>query len=213
MGYNRRKAKGDKNIMQPSDKANEPTLLSFWGIGDLHFHALPAWHTVHTQRLAPMFQDLHALWQQEGVPDFCVSPGDLGETYALEAWMLAKSTLESHLGDIAFYPGVGNHEYFNPDGARLADLAETYIATWNKPLRYSWTKHGITNIMLDYPGPSTLEDPVQLYISQETLSFLDEELTKIPATKPVMIFLHSPLSNTVLDRDPVLHLDYNSLSS
>ena len=64
--------------------------------------------------------------------------------------------------------------------------------------------------MLDYPDPSTLADPGHVYISQETLAFLDETLIA-NTDRLAVIFLHCPLYNTVLDRDPVQHRDYNSL--
>ncbi len=61
------------SIPDTTPRGNER--LYFWAIGALHFRALPAWNTVHTKRLMPMFEDLHALWQEEGRLAFCVSPG------------------------------------------------------------------------------------------------------------------------------------------
>ena len=36
-------------------------LLYFWGIGDLHYRAIPSWREQHTQRLSMMYQYLHEL--------------------------------------------------------------------------------------------------------------------------------------------------------
>jgi hypothetical protein len=165
---------------------------------------------MHTQRLALMFDDLQTLWETMGTPAFCVSPGDLIETCALENYTLARTTLEAQLGAVPFYPGVGNHEYFGPHGEDPTRMADTFTSAWGKPLRYSWIAGNIVCIMLDYPDPHTLADPKYVFISQETLAFLDETLAE-HTDKQAVIFLHCPLRNTVLDRDPAQHLDYNSL--
>lgn len=195
---------------QPAQPTDQDALLYFWAIGDLHYRALPAWHAIHTQRLSRMFEDLHELWQVEGPPTFCVSPGDLVETCALENYRLAKASLEAQLGAIPFYPGIGNHEYYGLDGEDPATMADTYCTVWGKQLCYTWNCGGIACIMLDYPDPHTLEDAAQVYISQASLAFLEQKLTEY-ASSPTIIFLHCPLYNTVLDRDPEQYLDYNSL--
>lgn len=184
-------------------------VLSLWLIGDLHYRALPAWNKLHTQRLAPMFEDLHALWQEEGPPAFCVSPGDIVETCALANYERAKADLAVQLEDIPFYPGMGNHEYEGVDGEVPERMGDTFTTVWQKPLRYTWTTSGVTCIMLDYPNPYTLVDPLQVFISQETLSFLDAALVEY-AANPALIFLHCPLRNSVLDRDPERRRDYSS---
>ena len=187
--------------------ANE--LLYFWAIGDLHFRAIPAWNAAHTQRLAPMFEDLQTLWQEEGKPAFCVSPGDLIETCAPENYTIVTTALAEKLAGIPFYPGIGNHEYFGPNGEEPMGMAETFSRAWQKPMRYTWTVNGVTCIMLDYPNPHTLENPNYVYISSETLSFLDETLTQNTGN-PTIIFLHCPLRNTVLERNDAVHSDFSS---
>lgn len=197
-------------MSQFSTTTNGDERLYFWAIGDLHYRALPAWNEIHTQRLAPMFADLHTLWREEGSPAFCVSPGDHIETCARENYETATRDLAARLGDIPFYPGVGNHEYFGPDGEEPSRMAQTFTELWQKPIRYTWTTNGITCIMLDYPNPHTLEDPTYVYLSHETLTFLDAALTQ-HAASPTIVFLHCPLRNTVLDRDVTVRRDYASL--
>jgi hypothetical protein len=195
----------------PGKNLRDYPLLSFWAIGDLHYRAVPFWNAAHTERLAPMFQDTRDLWQEEGLPAFAVSPGDLVEACARENHQLAKHSLLAHLDTIPFYPGIGNHEFLDPDEAEDSTFgAQTYSTEWGKPVRYSWTIGMFACIMLDYPGPDVLEDPKHLLISQETLRFLDDSLTAHTDQK-ALIFFHAPLHNTVLDRDLVLHRDYNSL--
>ncbi|HLZ56057.1 MAG TPA: metallophosphoesterase [Ktedonosporobacter sp.] len=184
--------------------------LYFWAIGDLHYRTLPAWHELHTRRLTAMFQDLHSLWKSEGQPEFCVSPGDMIETCAPENYQLARTNLEAQFGKIPFYPGVGNHEFYAPDGEDVTALEENFIKSWEKPIRYAWTNGKVACIMLDYPNPLMLANDQEVYISQETLTFLDTTLTEFAAS-PTLIFLHCPLYNTVLDRDPANERDYNSL--
>ena len=46
---------------QSLDDSNQHELLYFWAIGDLHYLAIPAWNEFHTQRLAPLFEDLHQI--------------------------------------------------------------------------------------------------------------------------------------------------------
>ncbi len=191
---------------------NDQELLHFWAIGDLHYRTLEAWNEFHTQRLMPMFEDLHALWKEEGKPTFCVSPGDIVDTCAPENYRLARIRLESHLGTIPFYAGIGNHEYSGPESETSETMIETFTTMWEKPLRYAWVAGKVACIMLDYPNPRTLIEEKKVYISPETLSFLDDALKEF-AAYPAIVFLHCPLHNTVLDRDPELHRDYNSLQS
>jgi hypothetical protein len=185
--------------------------LHFWAIGDLHYRAIPAWRDIHTRRLAPMYDDLHALWQaEEERPAFCASPGDLVETCAQENYRVARETIKAQLGNMPFYPGVGNHEYHGPDGEDPSHMADTYTNCWDKPLRYTWEVDDFICIMLDYPNPRKLVDSQFVYIFPETLAFLDESLEQ-HASQCAIIFLHCPLRNTVLDRDPAQHRDYHSL--
>ncbi len=198
------------NTIQAHEGNDQGEILYCWAIGDLHYRALPAWNEFHSQRLAAMFDDLHTLWQEEGQPAFCVSPGDLIETCAPENYQLARSALAAHLGEVPLYPGIGNHEYFSPEGADPQGMAEAFTHMWGKPVRYSWQAGDAACIMLDYPNPATLEDQTRVFIAQETLAFLDAALTEY-ASSPALIFLHCPLHNTVLDRDEQQHRDYNSL--
>lgn len=185
--------------------------LHFWAMSDLHYRAIPAWRDIHTRRLAPMYDDLHALWQaEEERPAFCVSPGDLVETCAQENHRVARETIKAQLGNMPFYPGVGNHEYHGPDGEDPAHMADTYTNCWDKPLRYTWEVDDFICIMLDYPDPHKLVDSRFVYIFPETLAFLDESLEQ-HASQRAIIFLHCPLRNTVLDRDLAQHRDYHSL--
>jgi len=200
------------NTYPSFEDPNQHELLYFWAIGDMHYRAIPAWNDFHAQRLAPLFEDLHEIWLQEGRPSFCVSPGDLVERGTVENYQLAKASLAKQLGNVPFYVGIGNHEYSDPDEEYPKGMAQRFTDMWGKPIRYSWQVGEIVCIMLDYPDPSTLADPGHVYISQETLAFLDETLTA-NADRLAVIFLHCPLYNTVLDRDPVQHRDYNSLQN
>lgn len=184
--------------------------LYFWAIGDMHYRAQPIWESYHRPRFERMFEDLHTLWREEGEPAFCVSPGDLVETCLPENHRLAKSSLEAYLGHIPFYSGIGNHEYHNPEGCVADQIISSYTSIWDRPVRYTWIEQGITCIMLDYPDPTTLAQETEVYISQQTLNYLSSVLTCYP-DQIACIFLHCPLQNTVLDRDPAQHRDYNSL--
>ena len=110
---------------------------------------------------------------------------------------------------VPFYPGVGNHEYLCLQGEDSAHLEERFQAVWGYPVRYHWQAGDFVCIMLDYPNPSTLADPDYVYISQETLTFLDETLTT-NAAQPAIIFLHCPLRDTVLARNPAKDSDFSS---
>lgn len=193
--------------MNPSTNGQES--LHFWAFGDLHYRAIPPWHSMHTQRLAFMFNDLQTLWQAEGKPAFCVSPGDIVETCALENYHIARQCLEAQLGDIPFYPGIGNHEYYGANNEDPTRMEETFTTFWQKPLRYTWEVGNVVFIMLDYPDPTTLQEQLRVYLSDTTLTFLDTELTR-HADQPAIIFSHCPLYGTVGDRDPAHIIDFNS---
>src|SRR5690242_9573565 len=125
---------------QPAAQARQGELLYFWALGDLHYYAHPAWQPVHTTRLGQMFQDLRQLWAREGTPAFCVSPGDLVEMGDPENYQLARQQLSLNLGQVPFYPGVGNHELFATAPESEEDLLENFTTFWEKPPRYYWVE-------------------------------------------------------------------------
>lgn len=190
----------------------EQRSLHFWAIGDLHYRARPQWQAIHSRRLAPLFQDVRPLWQDEGVPAFVVSPGDIVHTGAPQNYQLAQSELLAALGNIPFYPGIGNHEYHRERAGDTLHTAEEFRLAWGTPARSTWSAGGVTCIMLDHPNPylrsASAEDP-QVWLSPETLTFLDTSLRAAPH-QPAIIFAHSPLRQTVLDRDPARNLDNDS---
>lgn len=191
-------------------------LLSFWVIGDMHYCEDEQWKKMHEPRMQQMFRDLRAIWDEEGEPAFCVSPGDIVENGAPANYALAKREIVSHLGSVPFYPGLGNHEYF-PSGFPTMTTgdwhtAEEYVAAWGKPLCYAWTTDEVVCLMLDHPPSQSAPDGTPLVLlSQETLTFLDTTLAE-NAERTALIFAHCPLYNTVLDRDPERHLDDASLA-
>jgi hypothetical protein len=120
---------------------------------------------------------------------------------------------------------MGNHEYYSPYGENLAHPEERFRAVWGYPARYHWQAGDFVCIMLDHPDPASLADPEHVYISQETLTFLDETLRAgtshspyVAGTghssytaHPAIIFLHCPLRNTVLARNYIEENDFHSL--
>lgn len=188
----------------PSARARQEELLYFWALGDLHYYANAAWQAIHTPRMGQMFQDLRQLWAREGAPAFCVSPGDLVEIGDPENYQLARQQLSLNLGQVPFYPGVGNHELFATIPESEAELLEDFTTFWEKPPRYYWVEGEVLCIMLDVVGYG---EPV---LTPESLAFLETALAKHPRHVAI-IFAHCPLQGTVLDRDPARDLDYDSL--
>ena len=182
-------------------------LLYFWAIGDMHYRTLPAWQELHHQRFSIMLDDLNWLWwpENEGEPAFCISPGDVIEKGTVENYELAQREIQMNLSEIPFIAGIGNHEFYQVEGTTPEEL---FSRMWGHPVRHRWTINGVLCILLDYPSP-LVGDPQYIAISQETLAFLEESLRAHP-DMPALIFLHCPLRNTVLDRDPLAHRDYNS---
>ncbi len=199
----------------------EQELLYFWVIGDMHFRASGQWRAIHTPRMATVFDDIHALWREEGFPAFCVSPGDIVDTGYGANYEFAKRELAAQLGDMPFYQGIGNHEYqperFLESGKEdNLHTAEEFQAVWGKPIRYTWTagpKDEVVCIMLEQPTPflpgMQRENP-HVILPQESLDFLDTTLAA-NSNRLAVVFAHCPLHNTVLDRDPARNLDADSL--
>lgn len=186
------------------EQTRQERLLYFWALGDLHYLAHPAWQAWHTPRLGLMFQDLRQLWAQEGAPAFCVSPGDIIEKAAPQQYQLARQALSLHLGNVPFYPGLGNHELSTSHQESEAELLEDFTIFWEKPPRYFWVIGEVLCIMLDVVG---YPEPV---LTHESLTFLETALAKHPRHLAVL-FAHCPLHGTVLDRDEQRDLDYDSL--
>jgi hypothetical protein len=191
----------------------EQPFVYFWALGDLHFRDMPQWQELHTPRIAQLFADAHAVWQQEGAPAFCVAPGDIVDKGAARHYALAKRELACYLGDIPLYPGIGNHEY-QPDGPEdRPHTAEEFSTAWGKPIRYSWMAGDVLCIMLDQPNtyvPEERREDPHVILSPQSLAFLDTALAQ-HASSPALIFAHCPLHNTVLDRDAERNLDDDSL--
>ncbi len=179
-------------------------LLYFWALGDLHYYAQPTWEALHTARMSQMFQDLHQLWAQEGLPAFCVSPGDIVEMDEPQNYQLAGEQLRHNLNPVPFYPGLGNHELFSEGGESEEEMLNDFTTFWSRPPRYYWVEGEVLCVMLDVVGYGT---PT---FSHESLAFLETALAKHPRHIAIL-FAHCPLYNTVLARDPALGLDYDSL--
>ncbi|HEY0754000.1 MAG TPA: metallophosphoesterase [Ktedonobacteraceae bacterium] len=178
-------------------------LLYFWALGDLHYSAQTEWRVHHTPRLSHMYQDLRQLWAREGAPAFCVSPGDIVEFGDLGHYQEAGQQLRLNLGNVPFYPGLGNHELYTSGEEREADLLKDFSTFWSKALHYYWVEGEVLCVMLDvigYPKPE---------LSRESLSFLATALAKHPQHIAI-IFAHCPLYKTVLARDAAGSLDYDS---
>lgn len=111
--------------------------LYFWALGDLHFREHAQWKALHTPRMEQLFADLRAVWHGEGRPAFCVSPGDVVDRGAPRNYQLAKTALARYLGDLPFYPGLGNHEYYPETDEEDTHTAEEYCAAWRRPVRYA----------------------------------------------------------------------------
>ncbi len=179
-------------------------LLYFWALGDLHYYNHISWQAAHGPRMHQMFHDLQQLWSMEGEPTFCVSPGDIIDFGEPEHYQLARQEIATYLSHIPFYPGVGNHELFTNNQESEAELLEDFATFWEMPPRYYWVEGEVLCIMLDVVGYGKPK------MTAETLDFLDTALVKHPGHMAV-IFAHCPLYATVLDRDPVQNLDYDSL--
>jgi calcineurin-like phosphoesterase family protein len=194
---------------------DEHPILYFWVFGDLHFRAHELWLPLHTPRMTCMFEDLHTLWQEEGIPAFCVSPGDIVDSGAPANYALARRELAAQLGTIPFYPGIGNHEYHPEDRDDTLHTAEEFSAVWGKPIRYAWTAgraDEVICVMLEQPNPylpGMRSEYRHVLFPQEALDFLDNTLSE-HSHRLAIIFAHCPLRDTVLDRDPALNLDDDS---
>ena len=200
------------------DMIDTTNLLHFWVFGDLHYRDHEQWLAHHSPRMKQMLEDVHAVWHEEGLPAFCVSPGDIVDRGAPANYELAKRDLMTHSGHIPFYPGIGNHEFLPENKNDVLHTAEEFTATWGKPVRYAWTA-GVDEeficIMLDQPDPffpgTRIGNPDVIF-SQESLAFLDTTLAA-HKERTAIIFAHCPLHNTVLDRDPQQNLDDDSLDT
>ena len=193
--------------LQPRARAVRTTdeeLLYFWALGDLHYAAYPGWQAIHTPRMSRMFQDLRQLWDQEGWPTFCVSPGDIIEKAEPEHYQLAGEQLRANLHGVPFYPGLGNHELFTEGDENEAELVNDFTTFWSRPPRYYWVQGEVLCVMLDVIGYGVPR------FSQETLAFLETALAKHPR-HIALLFAHCPLYNTVLARGEQSDQDYHSL--
>ena len=158
-------------------------LLYFWVIGDMHFRAREQWEAFHAPRMRTMFDDIHAVWDVEGLPAFCVAPGDIVDKGHASNYALAKRELAVQLGTMPFYPGIGNHEY-QPE--TLQDNGQEILCIPRRSLKHNGTVqcaiHGRQAV------PTTLYvscsiSPIHFYQDSasriSTLSFLRSRWTSL----------------------------------
>ncbi|TMF43752.1 MAG: hypothetical protein E6I32_16095, partial [Chloroflexi bacterium] len=99
------------------------------------------------------------------------------------------------MGNIAFYPGIGNHEFHAESREDTVHTAAEFSAAWDMPVRYAWTAgegSEVVCIMLDQPDPykpDPLRENIHVIFSQETLAFLDAALAE-HAKSIAIIFAH-----------------------
>src|SRR5262245_51976077 len=148
--------------------------------------------------------DLHALeeacrpWFDEVVrqmkvsaptAEFCLLSGDLAEDGTLAQLTLLKDSF-SALG-IPFHAVVGNHDY------QSATDRSAYERIFPEQINYSFTHRGWQIIGLDSSEGTNWKDT---RISTTTLTWLDQNLSKLDHGRPTILFTHFPLGDSVWAR-------------
>ena len=132
--------------------------------------------------------------------DAFVESGDITDHGKEEHWKLAEEVFaERHLPETVLC--LGNHDMWTPgpdgkdDYAAAFKLFQTYGSrisgkTYDKPY-FRQDVRGYTFLCMGSEGTG-----VGAYISQEQIAWLDEELSALPADKPVFVVSHFALNKT-----------------
>lgn len=134
-----------------------------------------------------------------------IAVGDLVDAADPEYYALVNSLYASVSGAPALWRGVGHHEYltkgtyeYDADAHTsnlLSFLAETKLPNGKTPDKqyYSYTLGGQTFVFI---GADSYENGNAVY-SEQQLTWLDNTLKASDSQKPVFVFMHEPLPDTV----------------
>lgn len=113
-----------------------------------------------------------------------------------EYWTYFNSLYKSVSGAPAIYLGIGNHEYI---GTSYENGLKQFLANVKLPDGSSPTKMGYDFYLngYHYVFIGVSEAGTSASISLDQLKWLDEALKKDTDQKPVFLFLHQPMLNTV----------------
>jgi len=159
----------------------KPGAFTFIQVNDLHYHepACGEWFAKVVPAMKQSAPDL----------DFALLCGDQADEGKLEQ-MTAVRDLFKGLG-VPLYAVIGNHDHLT-DTDRSA-----YEAVFPDQLNYHFEHKGWQLIGLDTSDGTHYHDT---HVSKVTLQWLDDNLPKLDARQPTIVFTHFPLAKGVTNR-------------
>jgi 3',5'-cyclic AMP phosphodiesterase CpdA len=155
--------------------------FSFIAVNDLHAFE-PA--------CRPWFdQVVHQMKASAPAAEFCLLGGDLADGGTAPQLTLIKDSF-SALG-LPCHAVVGNHDY------RSATDRSAYERIFPGQINYSFTHRGWQIIALDSSEGTKAKET---RISPVTLDWLDQNIPKLDAKRPTILFTHFPLGDFVVAR-------------
>ena len=148
--------------------------FAFIVVNDLHFQ---------TEQCGPWFDRVvRQMKATEPKPALCLILGDYAE-HGTEAEIGAAKDAFAALG-MPTFGVIGNHDYISDDDR------SAYRKLFPKPLNYAREQNGWQFVGLDTTEGRRASGTK---ISADTLAWVDENLSKLDRTKPLVIFTHFPL--------------------
>lgn len=180
-------------------------ITSFAVMTDIHVGSSQYSSTTRTTKYA--MNDIER--NMEGI-DFVITLGDVVNNGNPSEYKQLRSLLDDYQDRLPTqYFLIGNHDLAlnkgNPEGQ-----IQYYLETTGMPsVYYSFQSQGCSFIVLGSEGApeGTSLNTVEAWLSQEQLDWLEKELEQAAAyapERPIFVFLHQPLQNTVPD-------SYNSM--
>lgn len=155
--------------------------FSFVVIGDPHVGIAPASYEGFEQLVA----DIGNLAEK---PDFVVTAGDIAAYSPNRKFYTFYRDVMRRLG-IKVYNVVGNHDVTKKTNSR--EMFKEFFG----PNYYSFDHGGIHFVVLDSAYP-----PYAATIDDNELKWLEQDLSGVDKSTPIMVFLHHPIHTTLVQR-------------
>ncbi len=193
------------SVSLPNESQRDPLAFTneftseFEVVSDIHI-AIKATHlasedaqTLHTEHLNDFLLDLKNINGDKKTPTIVV--GDIANSGAKEEWESADSALRSQDSIGSVYYSLGNHDLYG--GSYSQQIEYFYEYAKKDYVYYKIDIDGYTHLFL---GSENSDSSVDAWLSKEQLNWLeqtmDEETSK-NQTKPVFVYMHQSLYNTV----------------
>lgn len=177
-----------------SYQISEEPLVRYSIVSDVHI-ATEDSHLASSD--AKALHDEHFLAMLDDVKEFnddaLIINGDIANSGSENEWIHLQSLLSQRDNLPNIYYSIGNHDLYGGDYDKESKLFKKY--TGLSSVYYEREINGYTHIFLGSEDSS--KSSVDAYLSEEQLTWFEGRLDALDSNKPIFVYLHQSLYNTV----------------